>query len=376
MVKGIHLTLMIGPVIPVAVSREVLDALINIEVTTTSGTTQSGFQMSFKLHKNSPLHTLFLVTSGSMIPVLRTVIVVTMNGNSEVLIDGVILHHQISSGSEPGQQILTVSGKDLSAVMDLIELDGIPYPAMPPAARVLLMLAKYAALGIIPMVIPSIIEDIPIPIMRILRQKGTDLNYIRMLADEAGYIFYMDPGPTPGTSKAYWGPQIKVGNPQPALNINMDAHTNVESLDFTFDKEQKEIPVVFIQNKETKVSFPIPVPDITPLNPPLGAIPPIPPKIKFLDYTAKLSPLNAALHGLAYASKHSDCLFANGSLDVLRYGRILKARKLVGVRGAGAAYNGLYYVSSVTHKIKRGEYKQDFELSRNGVLSTISKVPV
>ena len=42
-----------------------------------------------------------------------------------------------------------------------------------------------------------------------------------------------------------------------------------------------------------------------------------------------------------------------GSLDVTRYGGILKARQLVGVRGAGPAFDGLYYVKNVTHKIKK-----------------------
>jgi len=44
------------------------------------------------------------------------------------------------------------------------------------------------------------------------------------------------------------------------------------------------------------------------------------------------------------------------------------------VRGAGPAFDGLHYVRSVTHKIKPGEYKQSFELSRNGLLSTVSTV--
>ena len=43
-------------------------------------------------------------------------------------------------------------------------------------------------------------------------------------------------------SKAYWGPQIKVGPVQPALNADMDAYTNVESLHFNFDQEQNKIP--------------------------------------------------------------------------------------------------------------------------------------
>jgi hypothetical protein len=53
----------------------------------------------------------------------------------------------------------------------------------------------------------------------------------------------------------------------------------------------------------------------------------------------------------------------------------LRARQLVGVRGAGLAFNGLYYVRRVTHTIKRGEYKQNFSLSRNGLISTLPKVP-
>ena len=64
----------------------------------------------------------------------------------------------------------------------------------------------------------------------------------------------------------------------------------------------------------------------------------------------------------------------HGQPRVLRYGRLLKARQLVGVRGVGPAFDGLHYVTSVTHKIKRGEYKQSFELSRNGLISTSAEV--
>ena len=36
MLKGIHLTLMIGPVVPVPVPQRVLDALTSVQVTTTA----------------------------------------------------------------------------------------------------------------------------------------------------------------------------------------------------------------------------------------------------------------------------------------------------------------------------------------------------
>jgi hypothetical protein len=375
MSKGIELNLFIGPAVPVPAPRAVIDALKRVQVQVNSGDTPSGFELTFSLSKRSPLQTLFLLTGGSSIPVMRVVIMVTKGSHADVIMDGVMTHHEIQPGSDGGRSSLIVKGKDLTALMNLIELNGIPFPAMSPAIRVLTILAKYAAFGIVPMVIPSVVEDLPIPIERIPTQQGSDLAYVSQLAHEAGYVFYIDPLPVPGTARAYWGPEIKVGQPQPALNVDMDVFTNVESLSFNFDKESKEMPVVFIQNQATKVPIPIPIPDITPLNPPLGAVPPLPPKLKFLSETAKLSPIGAVMQGMAYASQHSDAVTGEGSLNVTRYGRVLKARRLVGVRGAGDAFDGLYYVKSVRHTIERGEYRQNFSLARNGLLSTVSKVP-
>jgi hypothetical protein len=156
----------------------------------------------------------------------------------------------------------------------------------------------------------------------------------------------------------------------------MDAHSNVESINFRFDKDKATLPIVMIQNQETRVPIPIPVPPITPLNPPLGVIQPFPSKLRWITETAKYNPLQGALIGLAKASRSAETVSATGSLNVLRYGRVLKARKLVGVRGAGLAFDGLYYVSSVTHEIKRGDYRQSFELTRNGLISMTPKVPV
>jgi len=176
-------------------------------------------------------------------------------------------------------------------------------------------------------------------------------------------------------SKAYWGPEIRIGVPQPALNVDMDAHTNVERLGFTFDTESKELPILIIQEPRSKALIPIPIPDVTPLSPPLGAVPPIPKKFYIIDGTAKLGPIRSALIGLAKAAKSSDAVTATGSLNVARYGRVLKARQLVGVRGAGPAFDGLYYVKSVTHTIQRGDYRQEFTLARNGLVSTLPRVP-
>jgi hypothetical protein len=366
---------MIGPGVPVPVPRDVLDAVQEVKVESGSGETQSGFEITFRISNRSPLHTLFLLTGGASIPILRVVIAVTLRGTTTVLMDGVMTHHEVRSDAGP-TSTMVMKGKDGTALMDFVPLEGLPYPAMPPALRVLVALAKYAGLGIIPMVIPSVLEDVPIPIERIPRHQGTDYGYIKALAREVGYVFYIDPGPVPGTSKAYWGPEIRIGAPQPALDLALDGpHATVKNLAFRYDKEQKELPVVFIQEPASKAPIGIPILDVTPLNPSLGVVPPIPPRITFLKDTAKLNPLSAAMRGLAYAAQHTDSVFGTGALDVVRYGHVLKSRQLVGVRGAGEAFDGLHYVASVTSTLKRGEFTQSFSLARNALISTIPTVP-
>ncbi len=379
MLDSVQLNLLMGPFVPLTPPRPVLDALDSVEVTV-NDTGTSGFQLTFIIDKQSPLQILFLLSGGSPLLFMRVVLVATVNGVANVLIDGVVTNNQIAPGDKGSNSTLTITGEDLSALMNQSDWSGFPFPACPAEARVALLVAKYSMFGVIPLVIPSVLIDVPLPTDQIPSQQGTDLAYIRALADRVGYVFYIDPGPVPGVSKAYWGPQIKVGPVQPALNVDMDAYTNVESLHFNFDQQQNKIPIVYIYNQETGVSIPIPIPPITPLNPPLGLIPPLPTNIPpdltpIRDDLSKRSIPQAIMIGMATASQWADAVTGEGSLDVVRYGRVLQARQLVGVRGAGPAFDGLYYVKSVTHKIKRGEYKQSFKLSRNGLVSTVPTVP-
>ncbi len=378
MSNAVHLSLLIGPIVPIPVPRMMIDALESVTVTS-AARAASGFQMSFKVNSKSELNSIFLVAAGQNTSVgalpLRVVLIVTLGGKPQPLFDGVATNIEVQTGQNDQPGSITVTGEDLTKVMDMLDCSGLPYPAMPVEARVALICAKYAAFGIIPLPIPALFPDVPIPVERIPAHQGTDLNYLQQLAEEVGHVFYIEPGDVPMTNIAYFGPEIKVGPPQPALNIDMDAHTNVESLNFSFDPTKGVLPVVFIQNQMTRAPIPIPIPDLNPLQPPLGALPAPIANLKVMKDTAKMNPMQAISKGLNEAKKSQDAVTGNGTLDVLRYGRVLKARKLVGVRGAGVAYDGLYYVQSVTSTLKRGEFKQRFNLTRNGLVSITPTVP-
>jgi hypothetical protein len=375
MIKGIELSVLFGPGVPLPAPRIVVDALQSVKVEENAGDTQSGFELQFAIEKNSPLNTLFLLAGGAAIPILRVALSATINGRATSLINGVVTKADLTPGTAGAPATLSVKGKDLTAAMSYFDFSGIPYPAMPPVARVALILTKYAWLGVIPQLVPSL-ESPPLPTDKIPRHQDSDLDYIKHLADEAGYTFFMKPGPAPATSFAYWGPEIRIGEVQPALTVESGVPSNAEELSFSFGKEEVEIPIVFIQNALTKAPIPIPIPSAIPFQPPLGAVPPLPPKIKRLRDTARLNPFEALVRGFAYAAKNGDPVRGRGRIDVTRYGRVLRARALVAVRGAGAPFDGVHYVESVTHELKRGSYKQSFTLKRSGLLPTQATVPV
>ena len=367
MLDGVHLTLLIGPLMaPVPAPQPLLEALQSVQVT--AGRTGSGFQLTFTLGKLSPLQIMLAV--GLLDPMItRVVLIATMSGIPNVISDGVVTQHAVTPSNEAGQSTLTVTGSDLSVLMDVVQIQ-IPWPAMPDFVRVGAILAKYAMFGMTPIVIPSPIVTVRMPTEGYDLQTDSDLTYIKDLARLSGYTFYLEPGPVPLQSVAYFGPDVRLPIPQRALSVNSDWETNVESLSFSLNGLSKQVVVMFVLDPIThKIPIPIPVPNISIFKPPLGARLTPPAKITFPSDMANLSPDEAAKRAFGLMREGADAVSGNGSLNVMRYGQILRARMLVGVRGAGLTYDGMYYVESVTHSIKRGEYKQNFTLSRDGVVS-------
>ena len=127
-----------------------LEALQSVQVT--AGRNGTGFQLTFTLGKLSPLQ--ILLAAGLLDPMItRVVLIATLRGIPQVICDGVVTRHEVSPGNEPGQSTLTLTGDDLSVLMDVIQIQ-LPWPALPDFARVGVILAKYAMFGITPIVIP------------------------------------------------------------------------------------------------------------------------------------------------------------------------------------------------------------------------------
>ncbi len=359
-ILGIRLVLWMGKTIPSPAPMEVLSALASVEVQNDSEK-GDGFKITFSLGKDKT-GDFTLLNNGALDPFNRVIIGVLLGVTPEVLIDGIITHHQIEPSNEPGMSTLTVIGTDLSVMLDLEEQNE-KFENQPDFIIATRLLSKYAKYGIMPSPTPT--SDIPIMLQRIPRQCGTDSRFLKKMADRNGFVFYIEPV-TFGVSKAYWGPENRLGLPQPALSINLGEFTNVKSLHFSNDSlAGVESEGSFIEPM-TKMSLPIPrLPSLK--IPPLSRSP-VEARRKIKErHSANRNPSQAATSAMAAATNAPDPVKGEGVLDTVKYGHVLRARGLVAVRGAGLSYNGDYIVKSVTHTIKKGEYTQSFSLSRDGI---------
>lgn len=357
---GVRLQLLLGPTVPVPASYAVMDAFVSLEVSNRDRDFD-GFQITFTLGKDSLLD-YGLVMSGLFDPPNRLVIVAIIGGRPEVLIDGVIGSHQVMPSNRPGESTLVVSGVDISIMLDLEEKNAT-HPNQPDSVIVTKMLGNYLKYGLVPKVTTT--TDIPIQVNRVPTQQRTDLGHIRELARRNGFVFYVEPTPLPGVSTAYWGQDNRSGVLQPALTVNMGADTNVDQpINFNFDALGPTSTDVNIVEPNSRTSIPIPVP--SGLRPPLASRPATALRKMIARDAANLNSAQGALRALAGSTESADAVRATGEVDAVRYGRALRARQLVEVRGAGLSYDGKYYVQEVRHRIRRGEYKQSFTLTREG----------
>ncbi|MDQ0945430.1 hypothetical protein [Streptomyces sp. V1I1] len=367
----VHLNLRMGPKLTRPVPAEVTEALLSAQITMTAGE-RSGFQLAFDLTKRG-LITQRLLPEGFFDPKTRVIVLTSIKGTPTVILDGLIVRQEVGASNIPGQTTLTVTGEDLTLLMDLEERTD-RYPNLAPSKRVERILQKYADYGIDPRIVREQVHQPPHELLRVDYQTGTDLQYVNELARANGYTFYLDPGPRPGRSTAFWGPEQRLGERQHALNVNMDVNSTVDQLTFAYDGTAREEPQARWQDPRTRDAQLLPQPDISPLRPPLGrrASPAL--KRKTLSGTAKKALEQAQAEMLGRAATSADAISGSGQLDVNRHGYVLRPRELVGVRGAGVTYDGDYYVKSVTHNLRPGSYQQNFTLSREGLIARSNTV--
>jgi hypothetical protein len=165
-------------------------------------------------------------------------------------------------------------------------------------------------------------------------------------------------------------PPVRLGLPQKALSVNMGPETNV--MDLSFQNNALAPTLVEGQVQDRTTNQQMPVQTFASTRVPLSSQPSVlvnQPNVRTRRFQGSgLNTLQAFSRAQGETdSSTDDVVTASGELDATRYGDLLQARGLVGLRGAGFTYDGFYYVKRVTHNIRPGEYRQSFTITREGV---------
>jgi hypothetical protein len=381
---GIHMTLLIGGrrTVPPIAPPKLSEALERVEVSY-SDQGRSGFQLSFRIGRGlKDLLDYSLVTERLLKPIdNRVIIVVYFNVSRYVLLDGIITNHQLSPGNDPGAATLTVTGEDISVVMDLEERRLMqPWSDVRSIESILQNYNEFDFSLRTGDVSEQARQDPSEEEQQSVQAGRSDRAYIQSLANKYGYLFYVKPGAAPGRNEAYWGPQNRTGPSQKALSANMGPHTNVESINFQFNA-LGPAQISFFQNGQQQSPIAQSSPERQ--RSPLAKEPVTAHRINAFEDTGLYNQManETDARGLAQAkfdASLNDLITGTGELDAMRYGGILEIGKLVDVRGVGRSYDGTYYVKSVNHRIdvRQREYKQGFTLTRDGFGPVSSRVSV
>ena len=253
-------------------------------------------------------------------------------------------------------------------MMDLVEMPFMRYPAMPSSA---------ASMRSWPSTRCSASRRSPSrrssrrrpPIEEMPSQTGTDLQYMSQLASGAATSSTSSPGPRPAEHRLFRARLPPAGAAAGAQRQHGRAHQR-RVAQFPFDGSAKKIIVVTIFDPVTKkIPIPIPVPNLSLLRPPLGARPPLPLQLEFAGGMASSARRRRQPRARHHLRARPTPITGTGTLDVLRYGSAALAH--AGRRARRRPRLRRPLLRQQRHpRIKRGEYKQSFTLSRDGLVST------
>lgn len=365
--------------VPAPAPREIAESFTSLTVQHSDTGVASGWQITLRADRpDSPGDDAPLVASPLLAPFTRVIASISLGSTTTVLLDGVITHIEMQPGSGHEGGMLTITGDSVDVLLDLTDF-AVPWPAMTDPLIVGAVLAKYTELGLMPQIsVPVPPPELPDPLEGTVVQNETDAAFIRRLGSTYGYIFYIQPGPVVGTNVAYWGPPPRQRPPQPTLSVAMGPETNVEGLTFAYEAMGPTMVLGTVQSEFLEGEFPVATTEPQRL-PPLATRPAVISQLPFVRYQifrdASVEPVRALFEANSTTQQSTDhVVVATGTVDAARYPHVLSAPGVIGVRGAGATYDGNYYLESVTHHIEIGSYRQDLRLAREGVGTTTMKV--
>lgn len=298
----------------------------------------------------------------------RITVTVTVGTHTDVLLDGYISDIHVTTTTQTATLKATFTVVDVSYVMGLR-----PKCKVWPAGKTYEDIAKEIVIGK-PYNLKAVTQENPpaagsSPEPRSVVQRSSDLDFLRELARRRGYEFYVM-GAT-----AYFRAPVLDGKRQKAIVSNFGEKTNCETLEIFVNGSAPLKAIGARVDPYTGETVASQATSETGL-PSLGSTDATAERTDTDDSRVPLttvvvrrtpalseSELKAYLRGVMMRADFF--LKAHGTLNALRYGAILRTRKIVSIFGFGKTYSGHYYVRKVIHTLTPRTYHMEFEAYRN-----------
>jgi phage protein D len=294
------------------------------------------------------------------------------NDGLKTVFDGYITNVDVDLGSEPDNAFIKVSGMDTSVMMSLEEKIAT-WLNMADSDIVQQIVGAYGV-AVQADTTTTVHQEDDTTIV----QRGTDIQFVRDLAQKNGMEFYFETDDT-GIVNAYFrAPQLS-DTPQPDLAIQFGDQSNLKSFSAHMSG-QRPLNVKAAQMDVTANSANTAQVSDTQLTKlgdkdanaliggPLGSL--VTPKDAIAQMLVLGPPTSDATEMQTIVQAVRDeagwLIAAHGEINSDAYQSVLRPHRLVLVKGAGTTYSGKYYVTKVIHEMNHeGDYIQRFEARRN-----------
>lgn len=291
--------------------------------------------------------------------------VTVSSGPAEPLIDAYTIETSADFSNQPGQSVFTVVAMDPTVLMNLEEKVR-PWADMADSDIATAIFGEYGFTAKVDQTRPSR-QQVDSTII----QRGTDIRFLRQLARRNGYECYVEMNPSTGTIEGHFHPPRLDQPSQGVLSANMGLATNVNSFNARYDMLRPTRAQVIGLDIESQDDQPAKVESMALAG--LGKEPALNgdrPRRVLLSGTGLALTGELQTYAQAVVDRSAWAITADGELNTVAYGGILRAKRPVNVRGAGKQFSGTYYVQRVTHTFSGDGYTQRFTLRRNALALT------
>jgi hypothetical protein len=203
-----------------------------------------------------------------------------------------------------------------------------------------------------------------------LMQRGSDIQFLRMLARRNGKVCRIACADKPGSRTGYFAKPKLDGNPAATITLNDPTNWTVSAVDLDWDATRPTSVVarqaLFSDAGEGGVSADTSASGLIPLG-----------DRGLADFTGKpmtvllAAPVDSGgeltLRAQSVLREADWFVRCDGDADVERLGVVLRAGMIVALVGVGALHSGRYLVWSVRHRITQEAHTMKFVLVRNAV---------